>query len=286
MLNQNSYIYLLVSEENNIFKIGKADNIINRYEILKSKWGDFNLSNSYQIKCNESNIFKIEKTLHYIFKDFNIMPDYQYDGYTEWFDMKCYKDTINLLNNLKNINNDIIDIQQGIKIPKKNKINSWQSLSKEEKKEKIKQNRKSKQQINLNTNIQNATMLITILNDLKYNIIFFNKEQNLIVFKNADKGKIDSLSDYQGFNWSHGGFNFITSNSTSKDLTYLDLQFNYFEEKDMINYEEINNPYKIIMTFFNELNINKIETDISIGLKYKEEQSKLWDNLFDNINFI
>lgn len=41
----------------------------------------------------------------------------------------------------------------------------------------------------------------------------------------------------------------------------------------MINYEEINNPYKIIMTFFNELNINKIETDISIGLKYKEEQS-------------
>jgi hypothetical protein len=40
------------------------------------------------------------------------------------------------------------------------------------------------------------------------------------------------------------------------------------------------------MTFFNELNINKIETDISIGLKYKEEQSKLWDNLFDNINFI
>ena len=93
MLNQNSYIYLLVSEENNIFKIGKADNIINRYETLKSKWGDFNLSNSYQIKCNENNIFKIEKTLHYIFKDFNIMPDYQYDGYTEWFDMKCYKDS-------------------------------------------------------------------------------------------------------------------------------------------------------------------------------------------------
>lgn len=285
MSNQHSFIYLLVSEENNIFKIGKADNIINRYETLKSKWGNFNLTNSYQIKCKESNIFKIEKTLHYIFKDFNIIPDCQYDGYTEWFDIKCYKDIINLLNNLKNINNDIIDIQQGIKIPKKNKTNTWQSLSKEERKEKVKQNRKNKQLRNLNTNIQNATMLIKILNDLKYNIVFFNKEQNLIVFQNADRAKIDSLSDYQDFNWTHGGFNFITSSATSKDLTYLDLQFNYFEE-DMLNYEEINNPYKILITFFDKLNFNKIETDISIGLKYKEEQSKLWDNLFGNINCI
>lgn len=42
----------------------------------------------------------------------------------------------------------------------------------------------------------------------------------------------------------------------------------------------------VIILGFYEVKVNKIETDISIGLKYKEEQSKLWDNLFDNINFI
>ncbi|MDD2699380.1 MAG: GIY-YIG nuclease family protein [Arcobacteraceae bacterium] len=280
MKKQHSFIYLLVSEENNIFKIGKADNIINRYEILKSKWGNFNLTNSYKIKCYENSIFKIEKTLQYIFKDFNIIPEYQYDGYTEWFDMKCYQDIITLINNLKTLNSDIIDIQQGIKIHKKIKTNIWQSLSKEERKETVKQSKQNKQQRNLNENIQNATMLINILNDLKDNIIFFNKEQNLIIFQNVNKDKINSLFDYKSFDWIHGGFNFITSCAVSKDLIYLDLQFNYFEEKDIGNYEEINKPYKIIMSFFNKINSNKIETDIVIGHKYKEEQTKLWSNFF------
>lgn len=283
MSDKYSFIYILVLENGKIFKIGKSNDIIKRYGILKSKWGNFNLTKSYQIKCKENSIFKIEKTLHYIFKDFNILPDCRYDGYIEWFDIQCYDDVIDFLNYLKNINKDILNIHQGISIPQKNKSYSWELMSKEEKKEKINQNKIRKQEKNLKDNIQNAIMLVNILNDLKDNIIFFNKEQNLIVFRDIYRNKIDLLSNYQDFNWSRGGFSFITSSSMSGNLSYLDLQFNFFEKEDMWKYLELYNPYKILMIFFNELDFSVIESDINTGIEHIKEQSKLWDNVFEQI---
>jgi len=277
MTNKYSFIYLLILENNKIFKIGKADNIINRYETLKRGWGNFNLKNSYQIKCKENNIFKLEKTLHYIFKDFNTIPNNQNEGYTEWFDMKCYNDVINFLNDLKNINSDIIDIKQAIIIPNKIKNNIWQSLSKEDRKEKYNQYKNNKQNKNLNTNIQNATILINIFNELKNNIIFFNKEQNLIVFQNTNKDKVNLLRELH-FYWDSNIFNFAGNLAFTEDLIYLDLCFNCLEEMNKIEYEEMNKPYNIIMNFFNNLDLKKIETDINIGYKYKEYKNKLFVN--------
>lgn len=280
MTNKYSFIYLLVLEEKNLFKIGKANDIVNRYEILKSKWGAFDLEKSYLIKCEEKSIFKLEKTLHYIFKDFNVTLDEHIDGYTEWFDIQCYLGVIDVINNLKSINSDIIQINKGLSFPKKNILSNWQLLSKDEKKQRIQLNKKNKKLNTLNKNIDNANTIVKIMSDLEDKMIFFNKEQNLIVFQNVDKYKFDLLSQHQGFDYEHGGFNFITSQIATRDFIYVNLQFNYFEDKNIEIYEELAVPYRIIINYFNNLNFDKIETSVEIGNNYKKQQDELWNSIF------
>ena len=274
-MNKESFIYLLILKEKKIFKIGKADNIFNRYESLKKIYGDFDLKTSYYIKCKDESVLKLESILHYIFKDFNIIQDNR-EGYTEWFDIKCYEQVVEIVKILKKINSDIFNIKQNISFPKE------KNTLKLTYKEKRNNNEKKKQLKFLSNNIKNANAIVEILTNIENSIIFFNKEQNLIVFENVDINTLRLLSRLKSFEYRMGFFNFIGIPEKLKNkLISLKLNFHFFEDKDA-QYEEIIEAYKIILNFFNNLNLELIETNKDIGSTYIVKD-KISEKFFDEI---
>lgn len=127
-----SNLYLLNFPDNNAIKIGKANNIQRRIDDLKSHWGTVDYNNSYYLKGDEKYIFKLEKTLHFLVKDFRI-KELQGDGKTEMFNQTCLP---NLLNHLNFIcESQDVEIIKGIKnnqfkpVPRVKNPNNLQKLS-------------------------------------------------------------------------------------------------------------------------------------------------------------
>lgn len=119
--NTLSSIYLLLVPEKNMFKIGKADNVLNRYNQLKKIY-PFDLLESYEILTTKKDSNKLEKTLHYMFDFYNIKDLPFKDGYTEFFKMECFSDVLSFLESTKKIKK--IEINKGIRLletPIKNK---------------------------------------------------------------------------------------------------------------------------------------------------------------------
>lgn len=118
--NNNSFVYLLLSTDGNKFKIGKADNVHSRYTTLKRHWGEFDLEKSMQIKCDKKQVHNLEKTLHFIFDNYNIELPSNSDGYTEWFDSDCFEDVTDLLKDIAwKMSDNRIQIIEGVKSPYK-----------------------------------------------------------------------------------------------------------------------------------------------------------------------
>lgn len=142
IIKNKKIVYLLKTKDNKMFKIGKTDGIhTNRIENLHSIW-NFDLDNSFLVLCN--NHHELERTLHYFFNNHNI-KDLIGDGSSEFFDINCFDEVIEVINilssksfeniNLLSINQFNQKIQeelineenrkksfkrQGIKIKKKN----------------------------------------------------------------------------------------------------------------------------------------------------------------------
>ncbi|MDX9742633.1 MAG: GIY-YIG nuclease family protein [Arcobacteraceae bacterium] len=110
----NSYVYLLVTN-NDYFKIGKADDIDNRYNTLKNLY-DFNLLESYTIEITKKEVFKLEKTLHFLFSDYRVKNLPKQDGYSEFFKLDCLNNLLNILKSLKNFKD--LSIVKGIQLTK------------------------------------------------------------------------------------------------------------------------------------------------------------------------
>jgi hypothetical protein len=106
MAMQKSYIYFLVSTDKDKFKIGKADNVYSRYTQLKRVWGEFDIKNSFQIECNQKNVFDVEHILHFLLEKYNLSLE-QKDGYTEWFDYNCFDDAQSLLSSILGHRDDL-----------------------------------------------------------------------------------------------------------------------------------------------------------------------------------
>lgn len=101
-----SYVYILPLKDRSKFKIGKANNIYSRIKTLQKHWGEFDLAKSFILECNEQEVFKIEKNLHFIFKENNLDLSDKYDGYSEFFSMDCFhlvENAIKLFLELKDI---------------------------------------------------------------------------------------------------------------------------------------------------------------------------------------
>jgi len=133
--DNHSYVYLLLSTDGDKFKIGKADDVYSRYSTLKKYWGEIDFNKSMQIRCNKKQVHSLEKTLHFIFDNYNIDMQSNADGHTEWFDSDCFEDATNLLDHLlQHKSHKTVQLIEGIELPPKpvNKECGWNTRTKEE----------------------------------------------------------------------------------------------------------------------------------------------------------
>lgn len=116
--NDYSFIYLLLSKDGNKYKIGKANDVTSRYAVLKKYWGEFDVVNSLQIKCVKTEVYHLEKLLHFIFKDYHLQYNLSKEGYTEWFSAKSFKQAKNLIKQMLHYRNDLyIKVIEGVSLP-------------------------------------------------------------------------------------------------------------------------------------------------------------------------
>jgi hypothetical protein len=113
-----SFVYLLVCDDK--FKIGKADNIENRYKQLKKNY-TFMLDNSYSIEVEYKEATNLEKTLHCIFEKDRIRDLPQAEGSTEFFKLDCLNDVLHMVENISQHKD--IKLKKGIILrPKKQNL--------------------------------------------------------------------------------------------------------------------------------------------------------------------
>jgi hypothetical protein len=170
-------VYLLVSEDNTMFKIGKTkdDSLIRIYTLAKNWKIDF--SKSLLISTKNSN--GLEKTLHYIFQDYHVNLSKISNGFTEFFNIKCFKEVIDFVESLSE------------KI-KEDKIKLY-TVS--EFKNKDKENRKTSNNFNIEKIIENKiefeeSNIKTILPPMKFlkhnSIIQMSNNLNILQLKIVD----------------------------------------------------------------------------------------------------
>lgn len=111
-----SFLYLLLFPARKMLKVGKANNIYNRTQSLRRFWGEVDYEHSYRIALPQSEVFKLEKMLHFLLAKYQTGID-SGDGYTELFSINALEPAIKHINYL--IEHDVIktQLQQGIEKP-------------------------------------------------------------------------------------------------------------------------------------------------------------------------
>ncbi len=105
-----SYVYILPLEDGSMFKIGKANDINYRLMQLNRTWGKFDIKKAFAIESDIDNVFRLEKTLHYMFSEYNEKENIpSQDGSTEFFNIECF-------DRLKSFIDNIISIKDNLKI--------------------------------------------------------------------------------------------------------------------------------------------------------------------------
>ncbi|MGX5055529.1 GIY-YIG nuclease family protein [Enterobacter asburiae] len=111
-----SFLYLLLFPAKKMMKVGKANNIYNRIQSLKRFWGDVDYAHSYRIALPQSEVFKLEKMLHFLLAKYQTGIDAG-DGYTELFSIEALEPAIKHIHYV--IEHGVINAQllQGIEKP-------------------------------------------------------------------------------------------------------------------------------------------------------------------------
>ena len=79
-----SNLYLVIFPEKLVLKIGKANDIANRLSSLSRHWGEADYKQSYYIELPEPEVYRIEKSLHYLLES-HAVTNLEGDGQTELF---------------------------------------------------------------------------------------------------------------------------------------------------------------------------------------------------------
>ncbi|AYL68947.1 MULTISPECIES: GIY-YIG nuclease family protein [Citrobacter] len=111
-----SFLYLLIFPAKKMMKIGKANNIYNRIQSLTRTWGEVDFERSYQIIVPQSEVFKLEKMLHFLLTNYQSGIDAG-DGYTELFTIEALEPAIKHIHYV--IDHEVINaqLQKGIERP-------------------------------------------------------------------------------------------------------------------------------------------------------------------------
>lgn len=118
---KTSSVYLLVSKNKPMFKIGKADDVISRMTTLERHWDEFDYTRSIEVVCIDQ-VFDFERSLQKIFKNYNLKPSelgideqaaVKADGYTEFFHIDCFDGVKENIEHLKKWNSNVLEVKNG-----------------------------------------------------------------------------------------------------------------------------------------------------------------------------
>lgn len=252
-----SYVYMLVAQDHKKFKIGKADDIHKRIQTLQNTWNQFDLNKSLQIKCKKNDVYKIEKTLHFIFENWNIDIQEKQDGYTEWFDINCFEEAKNMILSILNAKSqDKIELIEGIQVTQKlpKKLNWWNELSSEEKKLYREEKKRLEIEKIEKTNIERAYKFIELFSKIKSHILSIDHASQRITFENNDKvynilGKLNG--SYGGFSAYHRHCGILSSSTIyGDDDSKIHTKFNCNCLSALQEYDESHKAFIILKDFF------------------------------------
>ena len=177
-MSRKSYIYIFNWETTQkALKIGKADDIYNRYLQLKPHYGDADLPNSFWIEVPASKATYIEAIIHLRLNKFRKEIPIKADGSTEFFDKTSLASLRELCNDM-----DLI-IQKGVYVPNKKIKRKIDPVSQE-------QRRQEEFKKILRKNQRVLSRLIKVLK-------YLNSEQNDFVLKYRAPIKIGTPFDSQ-----------------------------------------------------------------------------------------
>ena len=86
------FVYVLLSKDKKIFKIGSTDNLRLRVKALQKFWGDFDLDDCFALECDREFKFRLESTLLNLLSDSQVVFDEgeKEHGYTEFFYIEAF----------------------------------------------------------------------------------------------------------------------------------------------------------------------------------------------------
>lgn len=152
-----SYLYLLVAADQSSFKIGVSINPTQRMSDLP---GDFDRQRSVQFKCDAQEVYKVEKTLHFLFRKHRTEKSFG-DGYTEWFSIDCFNDVKNFIQN----NQALLSWTEHGLVHEPTRTDKSQTgyyaLSKEEREQRQEENRR----LHLQACIENNTKCLSVIRE-------------------------------------------------------------------------------------------------------------------------
>lgn len=277
------YVYLLISQDKNSFKIGKSNEVNMRLEQLNKHW-QFNLIESIILEVNKNNTINIERLLHRFLKDFRLKGMNKKDGYTEFFNIKALEYIDNYIQSLKILH----DIKQ---------MNYIEYCKKEKN---IKSKEFFKPLLLKNTNLKNVHLLAICLQEYfktKENKIFIDSKifRRRLDFREVN---IDLLKDF-----IKDPFN-INSNEYFAEIKYTNCNIlftinekyiqllNSNEALSLINYDhllKLNSIYSqrlyFHLTQLNRFNFNKnLDRNIVLSKNEFKEILIISKNSYPNIN--
>lgn len=110
-------LYILHYPSLKALKVGKADDVFNRAKTLQKYWGTPCYKTSWRLTLHPSNVFKVEKALHFLLADFQ-MPFKEGDGKTEFFCITALSFLKEYIDTFTRSGNHEISLEQGIEVPK------------------------------------------------------------------------------------------------------------------------------------------------------------------------
>ncbi|HFI0107772.1 TPA: GIY-YIG nuclease family protein [Streptococcus suis] len=271
-MTKKSYIYILNwTEVHGCIKIGKANNIWNRYQQLKKGFGEADLENSYWFEEKETAILQIEKLLHTFTRKYKVDFPKKLEGSTELFEIKALDEVRDLCGRME------IQLHKGIYAPKDKVVAKKSNI-------KIKNEKIFKEQIEVNRlKLNNLIEFIHTINehpgdwgvrDVKSSSSWGHRFIVTTVINenpNSDyKMTIDEFKELQGFDVNESSW-FSSSNLL---FSYL----NYTEDRQLVGFE------------LSSRTINRIEKliegDEDLSLHIKQYYFDLFSQLISELRLL
>ncbi|MGT2884019.1 GIY-YIG nuclease family protein [Streptococcus ferus] len=268
---KKSYIYILNwTEVHGCIKIGKANNIWNRYQQLKKGFGEADLENSYWFEERETDILQIEKLLHTFTRKYKVDFPEKLDGSTELFEIEALDEVRDLCGRME------IQLHKGINAPK-NKVVAQKSNIK------IKNEKTFQEQIEVNRlKLNNLIDFIRTINEHPRDWVVRDTKSSFpwghrfilttVINENPNsdyKMTVDEFREFQCFNFNE---------SSWFSLINLFSYFKFTKDRKLVGFE-------LSSSTINKIE-NLIEGNENLSLHIKQYYFDLFSQLISELRLL